>query len=48
MTGSDGIDPKVTSLDRKALGSRSGRRIGQVLGTFELLQGCKSQVVAIT
>ena len=45
MTGSD---PEVTSFDRKSPGNDCKRPISQVLGTFELLQGCNSQEVAIT
>jgi len=36
--------PEVTSFDRKSRGSGSKWPIRQVLGTFELLQGCNSQV----
>ena len=46
MTGNDvtwpevsGSDPEV-SFDQKSPGSRCTRLISQVLGTFELLQGC--------
>jgi len=39
--------PEVTSLDRKSPGSGCRRRISQVLGTFEPLQGCNLQVVAV-
>ena len=55
MTGNDlvlrhmtGSDTEVTSFDRKSPGSGCWRPISQVLGTFELLQGCNSQEVAIT
>ena len=55
MTGNDGMspeetrsDPEMMSFDRKALGSGCRRPISQVLGTFELLQGCNSQEVAAT
>ena len=41
-------DPEVTSLDRKSPGSGCRRSISQVLSTFELLQGCNSQEVAVT
>ena len=43
-----GSDPEVTPFDRKPLGSGCKRPISQVLGTFELLQGCNSQEVAVT
>ena len=50
MTGNDvklphgtGSDPEVKSFDRKSPGSGC-RPISQVLGAFELLQGCNSQV----
>ena len=52
MTGKDVPDhatesyPKVTSVDRKSVGSGCRRPISQVLVTFELLQGCNSQEVA--
>ena len=55
MTGNDvtwpevtGSDPEVASLDRKSPGSGCKRPISQVLGTFELLQGCNSQEMAVT
>ena len=55
MTGNDvtlphvtGSDPEVMSLSQKSPGSGSRRPISQVLGTFELLQGCNSQEVAVT
>ena len=38
----------MTSFDRKLPGSGCRRPIRQVLGTFELLQGCNSQEVAVT
>ena len=41
MTGSD---PEVASFDQKSPGSGCSRTISQSLGTFELLQGCNSQV----
>ena len=53
MTGNDrsprmtGSDPEVTYA-RKSPGSGCTRPISQVLGTFELLQGCNSQEVAVT
>ena len=43
-----GGDPKVTSFDRNPPGSGCRRPISQVLGAFELLQGCNSQEVAVT
>ena len=55
MTGNDvvwpeviGSDPEVTSFDRKSPGTGCRKPISQVLGTFELLQGCNSQEVAVT
>ena len=39
-------DPEVMSFDWKSPGSGCRRPIRQVLGTFELLQGCNSQEVA--
>ena len=55
MTGSDvtwpyvtGSDPEATSLGRKSLGSGCRKPINQVLGMFELLEGCNSQEVAVT
>ena len=55
MTGNDvmwpevtGSDLEVTSFDRKSPGSGCKRRISQVFGTFENLQGCNSQEVAAT
>ena len=55
MTGNDvtwlevtGSDQEVTSFDRKSPGSCGRRVIDQVLGIFELLQGCNSQEVAVT
>ena len=54
MTGNDvtyphvaGSDLEVTSFDWKSPGSGCGRPISQVSGTFELLQGCNWQEVAI-
>ena len=41
-------DPEVMSFDRKSPGSGRKRPISQVLGAFELLQGCNSQQVAVT
>ena len=43
-----GSDLEVTSYDRKSPGSGCRRLISQVLGTFELLQGCNPQEVAVT
>ena len=47
MTGNDvtwpevtGSDPEVISFYRKSPGSGGRRPICEVLGTFELLQGC--------
>jgi len=40
-------DPEVTSFDWKSPGSDSIRVKSKVLGTFELLQGCNSQEVAV-
>ena len=55
MTGNDltsleviGSDPEETSFGRKSAGSNCRRPICQVLGMFELLQGCNSQEVAVT
>ena len=55
MTGNDvtwlevtGSDQEVTSFDRKSPGSGGRRVINQVLGMFELLQGCNSQEMAVT
>ena len=52
MTGNDitcpevaGSDPEVTAFERKSPQSGCGRLISQVLGTFELLQGCNSREV---
>ena len=54
MTGNEvtshyvaGSDRKVTSFDCKSPGSGCGMTIRQVLGTFEPLQGCSSQEVAV-
>ena len=41
-------DPDVTSFDRKSPGSGCTRPISQVLGMFELSQGCNLQEVAVT
>ena len=41
-------DTEVTSFVRKSPGSGCRRPISQVLDTFELLQGCNSQEVAVT
>jgi len=43
-----GSDPEVTSFDWKSPGSGCRRPISQGLDTFELLQGCNSQEVALT
>ena len=43
-----GSDPEVTSFDWKSPGSGCRRPRTQVLGTFELLQGCNLQEVAVT
>ena len=43
-----GSYPEVMSIDRKSPGSGCRRPITQVLGTFELLQGCNSQKMAVT
>ena len=43
-----GSDPEVTSFDRKSPGSGCRRPICQILGAFELLQGCNLQEVAVT
>ena len=40
--------PEVTLFDRKPPGSGCRRPVSQVLGAFELLQGCNSQEVAVT
>ena len=55
MTGNDvalpeviGSDLEETTFNRKSPGSGCRRPISQVLGTFELLQGCNSQEVAGT
>ena len=48
MAGSDRSDPEVTSFDRKSFGSGCRTPIRQVLGTFELLQSCDSQEVAVS
>ena len=55
MTGIDvtwpevtGSDPEVTSFDLKSPGSGCRRPTRQDLGTFELLQRCNSQEVAVT
>ena len=38
-----GSEPEVTSFDWKSPGSGCRRPISQILGMFELLQGCNSQ-----
>ena len=43
-----GIDPEVKSFGRKSPGSGCRSPISQVVGTFELLQGCNLQEVAVT
>ena len=55
MTGNDvtlphvtGRDPEDKSFDLKLPGSGCRRPVSQVLGTFELLQGCNLQEVAVT
>ena len=55
MAGNDGAqpevtgsEPEVTSFDRKSPGSGCRRPIRQVLGTFEVLQGCTSLENAVT
>ena len=55
MTGNDltrpevsGSDLEVMSFGQKSAGSDCRRPISQVLDTFEHLQGCYSQEVAIT
>jgi len=55
VTGNDvtwphvaGSNPEVTSFDRKSPRSGCRRHISRVLGTFELLQRCNSQEVAVT
>ena len=55
MTGNDLTRPKVTGSDlemtsfgRKSPAGGSRRPISQLLGTFEILQGCKSQEVVVT
>ena len=55
MTGNDVTwpevtrsDPEVISFYRKSPGSGGRRPICEVLGTFELLQGCNSQKVPLT
>ena len=48
MAGSDRSDLEVTSFDRKYPGSGCRGPIRHLLGTFELLQGCNSQEVAVT
>ena len=42
-----GSEPEVTLFDPKSPGSGCRRPICQILGTFELLQGCNSQEVAV-
>ena len=41
-------DPQVTSFDRKTPGCGCRWPATQVLDTFEHLQGCNSQEVAVT
>ena len=55
MTGNEvtllevtGSDLEVRKFDRKSPGSGCRKPISQVLGTFELLQGCNSQELAVT
>ena len=55
MTGNDlawpevtGSDPEVTSFGRKSAVSGCRRPKSQVLGMFELLQGCNLEEVAVT
>ena len=51
MTGNDfrlTHVPEVASFYRKSLESGCRRPVSQVFGTFELLQGCNSQEVAVT
>ena len=48
MRGNDVMSPKVTPFGRKLPGSGCRRPISQFLGTFELVQGCNSQQVAVT
>jgi len=43
-----GSDLEVTSFDRKSRRNGCKRPISQVLGTFELPQGCNSQEMAGT
>ena len=43
-----GYDQEVTSFDRRSPGSCCRRPIIQVIGTFELLQGCNSTEVGVT
>jgi len=54
VTGNDvkwphvtGSGPEVMSFDRKSPGSGCRRPVRQVLGTFELLQSCNLQEVAV-
>ena len=46
--GATGSDPEVTSFRRKSPGIGGRRPKIRVLYTFELLQGCNSQEVAVT
>ena len=55
MTGNDitwlevtGSDQELMSFNRKSPESGGRRAINQVLGMFELLQGCNSQEMAVT
>jgi len=41
-------NPELTSFDRKSPGSGCWRLKTCILGTFELLQGCNSQEVAVS
>ena len=43
-----GSDPEGMSFDRKSPGRGCRRPIRQVLGTFDILQGCNSQEVVVT
>ena len=48
MTHVTGSDSEVTSFGGKSPSSGCRRPISQVLVTFELIQGCNSQEVAVT
>ena len=55
MTGNElmwphviGSDPEVMSFERMSPGSGCRKPISQVFSTFEPLQGCNSQEVAVT